>query len=135
MRRPATFQQRKIAIIGAAAGFVLFIFTPLSILATPDQRVEACGGRGNQVDAAFRIDAAADFWDYFPAALAAPELAGDPRPAYVIVFGRDFRMPMLHTARDASQQIAQDVVCVITADGVPNLYWDISKAGSTFANP
>jgi hypothetical protein len=88
---------------------------------------EKCGAgaNGNQVDAAFQVQAGREFWDYFPNAGKAPELELDDRPMYFVVFDGPYLGPTM------THQVRQNVVCVVNADGDRTIYYDISREGYT----
>jgi hypothetical protein len=97
-----------------------------------------CGGTGNKIASEFDIGAAKDFWQIFPAALRAPELEEDAKPAHVIVFEGTVDLDagnivVVGNAAKESSPVLHDVVCVTQSDGTVNIYSNVSRAGSNFA--
>ena len=119
-------------VLGVVLG--LMVLAPMALGTEPSDQVVACGGKGNKVVAEFELERARDIWQSLPAMLQTPELETDERPAHVVVFEDGFRTRDLAFAGPAEKPAKLDgVICVIQADGVMNIYSDVSRAGSAWA--
>ena len=117
-----------VALASLTAGL---LFAPMVTGAARSADATLCGGTNNPVEREFKLAHASDFAAVFPAAGLAPELAADERPARVVVFAGSFDASSIaRTDRDGKAVILEDVVCVIDADGIRNVYYDVSKAGA-----
>ena len=83
-----------------------------------------CGGTDNRVKTEFDIGHASDYATVFPHMGRSPELDGDARPAHVVVFEGTFDATDISVSQGEgdSPQLLTNVVCVVTADGIRNVY-------------
>ena len=107
----------------------LVIFVPFVTGNARSEMATTCGGTANPVQQEFDIAHAKDIWKVFPAMMEAPELSGDNGPAHVVVYSGNFDLKGL-IAAPGKMPIVTDAVCVVQADGTPNLYENVSKAGA-----
>ena len=98
---------------------------------TPDPRLALCGAgaTGNTVDVAFSIPSASRIWEYLPHLGVTPELARDDQPAFVVLFKGDARVLTAYQPNVSEYKSYQDVICVLTSDGIPNFYAEVSREG------
>lgn len=98
-----------------------------------DPRLAECGALTNTVETTFTIPAARDIWDYFPALGKSPELENDASPAFVVVFSGDYSRAIaggpVGTSATREATVYQGVICVVQANGTPNIYTDVSREG------
>jgi hypothetical protein len=104
-----------------------------SLAGPADPRLAACGAATNTVETSFTIPAARDIWDYFPALGKSPELENDASPAFVVVFSGDYSIPLaggpVVGAASGQPGVYHDVICVVQANGTPNIYTGVSRQG------
>lgn len=119
-------------LLGVVSGVLLL--TPIAMGTQPSAEAVACGGEANKVVAEFDLSRAEDLWQHLPAMLRTPELESDGRPAHVVLFADDFSTANIAAmGRVAKPATLNGVVCVVQADGVVNLYYDVARAGSQWA--
>jgi hypothetical protein len=119
----------RLAAVVLASLTALVIFVPLVTGDARSVMATTCGGTTNPVQQEFDIAQAKDIWKVFPAMMEAPELASDSRPAHVVVYAGNFDLKGL-IAAPGKIPVVSDAVCVVQADGTPNLYENVSKAGA-----
>lgn len=112
----------------------LAVIAPIATAARLSDQAKACGAEGNQVQGEFDLKAASDVWQRFPALGITPELETDSRPAHVVVFRGDFNPAGLQAGAGQPPDRLSRVICVVQDDGTVNLYFDVSRAGSGFAD-
>lgn len=106
----------------------------------PDLPVQACGVAG-RIDTAFVIPVGQRYDELVPALSGSTELDGD-QGSLVLFYAGTATIKYLTGIPGASRDpTLQDVVCVITSDGQPNIYSNVSREGlivppaSAFAVP
>lgn len=116
------------AIASVSAG-ALFAVLMAASSATGDLRLRACGADfpGNKVLASFEMAHGGEIWQHFPAMGLAPELSEASGTAFVVVFDGEYTASWLDDAGNPA--VVMDVVCVVTADGTVNVYYDVSRTG------
>lgn len=94
----------------------------------PDLPVQICGVAGT-IDIAFVIPPAVRYDDAVPGFYGAPELAG--QHGSLVLFYEGFAtIKYLTGIPSASREPTQrDIVCVVTPDGQPTIYEDVSREG------
>ncbi len=106
--------------------------------ATPvSAAVAQCGGSLNDVAAELDLPNGRGFWQMFPSARRAPELESDTNPIHVVVFRGSFNtgdLAMGGAPGFEQPKELDDVVCVIRHDGSMDLYFNVSRVGSQFAD-
>lgn len=98
------------------------------------ERARQCGGESNVVQGEFDLSSARDFWEAFPAAGMAPEIARNQAPVHVVVFSGEFSVSHIMMVGNPAGTAVKlsDVVCLIHQDGHIDLYSDVSRSGSQF---
>jgi hypothetical protein len=116
------------AIAGLALGSSLAaaILAP-AVTAEPDH-VKDCGGAENKVQDVFELASGAELWQVYPAMGMAPDIAEASDPITVVAFDNPYSLDGM-VAVDSPPTV-QDVVCVVTADGIESLFTQVSKAGA-----
>lgn len=115
------------SVVLASAIAVWMVGGALSAAAT-DARLRACGlDPATQPRAMFQLVHASDIRQNFPNVPDLPELAAEPRSAWVIVVDGPVTMP--HFGPPGSNPApAKSIVCVIM-DNVPTVYSDLDLSG------
>ena len=93
-------------------------------------------GHLNPVLGEVDLASGSEFWQVFPSAGKAPELATDQEPIHLVVFGGEYKTDDLTMAGEPGfQQPAtlNDVVCVVKSDSSIDIYFNIDRTGSKFA--
>ena len=123
---------RSIPPLTLAAITAAIAFAPVVTGGFRSQEARFCGGDNNAVEREFDLAHASDFLRVFPNVGRTPELESDSRPAHVVMFAGNFNARGISVAAEANgqPQILANVVCVITADGFRNVYYDVSKVGA-----
>jgi hypothetical protein len=94
----------------------------------PKAPVQACGVEG-VADAAFVVPARTSAADWLPGLDGATELDRHDG-SLVVLYAGTARLPYLTGIPGASRdQTLEGVVCVVTPDGEPNVYSDVSRDG------
>ena len=119
-------------IAGILVGLLLVAPGVLAKSMSPEARL--CGAERNTIQAEFDLDHAKGIFRVFPAMGRTPELETDGRTAHVVVFRGDFDPSGMQFMSEKRPPHFQRVVCVVQADGVMNLYFDVSRNGSKFAD-
>jgi hypothetical protein len=119
-------------VLGVALGLAAIV--PIASASGLSDQARICGAQGNIIQAEFDLPTAKSIWTRFPALGLTPELASDSRPAHVVVFKGAFDPSDLRFGRAGAPDRLERVVCVIQADGVVNLYTDVSRTGSGYAD-
>lgn len=108
--------------------------------ADPDMPVQVCGVEGT-IEAAFIVPAATRYDEWVPGLTGATELDGKDG-SLVLVYEGEATLANLSGIPGASRQFTHSgVVCVVTADGEPNVYTGIKRdgiiipPGSSFLGP
>ncbi len=121
-------------VLAICASLVTAVALAVAAPRDPVER-QKCGAGDNRIAAEFALDHAADLPNHLPNMLRTPELEQDRRPAHVILFSGEFRTDLVAMAPTIEKPpLLNAVVCVIQADGTVNLYSDVSRAGSQWAN-
>ena len=82
----------------------------------------------------FTIPHGTDYRDHLPAMGLSPELEG-VSSVYVVVYSGPMTMRYLTGQAGVERDPrVTDVVCVVTADGFPNIYTDVSREGLSVPN-
>lgn len=124
---------RQLGPILAGVALGLLVLVPAASSATkPSAEALACGAEGNSVQGEFDLDHARGVWRHFPALGITPELEGDNRPAHVVVFKGQFDPRGMAFGTDQTPPMMSRVLCVVQQDGTINLYYDVSRTGTTF---
>jgi hypothetical protein len=125
--RAGGMRAKLIAGLGVATVVAAVTFIYVQSVTGADPRFHACGGDSGHVRAAFAMSHARDFGAHYPHALRTPELETDS-PAYVVDF--EGTVIPLTTGNPRAPRVTsyKNVLCVF-ADGVPNWYFDVDKAG------
>ncbi len=103
---------------------------PSTPWADPDMPVERCGLRGT-VEVAFLVPPTSEVTDWVPGLRGSPELEGQDGSLVVVYDGKVFAPYLTGIPGATRDPYLEGAVCVVTPDGEPNVYSDVSVVDLT----